>query len=61
MLSVDELDQSRGRSKRNSRLLRARLLSFLVLALLATALIFSHGCHGDEDTELLSRGWWVLF
>jgi hypothetical protein len=33
----------------------------LLLALLTGLLIVGHGCHGDEDTELLSRGFWVLF
>jgi hypothetical protein len=33
----------------------------VLLALLAGLLIVNHGCHGDEDTELFSRGWWTLF
>jgi hypothetical protein len=32
--------------------------AMLLLALLAGLLIVSHGCHGDEDTELFTRGWW---
>jgi hypothetical protein len=27
----------------------------LALALAAGYLLFSHGCHGDEDNELLAR------
>lgn len=26
---------------------------------LATLLIFAHGCHGNEDTELFAPGRWV--
>lgn len=34
--------------------------TLLVLAV-AAALVFCHGCHGDQDTELITGGWWVLF
>jgi hypothetical protein len=41
-----------------------RWLAWPVLVLLAAYLVFCHGCHGDEDNELLAaaqqkahRGW----
>jgi hypothetical protein len=33
---------------------RARTMRWLVLALLGGYLLFCHGCHGDEDNELLA-------
>lgn len=32
-----------------------RWLVWPVLVLLAAYLLFCHGCHGDEDTELLAQ------
>ena len=30
------------------------------LVIVATLLVFNHGCHGEDvDDELFSRGWWV--
>jgi len=32
---------------------------WVILLLLAAAIFFNHGCHGDEDNELSAAGWWL--
>jgi hypothetical protein len=32
----------------------------VLLAILGASLVFNHGCHGDEDTELTAGKWWII-
>jgi hypothetical protein len=58
MMTHDQTDVPVTRSPPNRELPGLRWARWALWVLLAAAIVFNHGCHGDEDTELLLLGWW---